>query len=174
MAKKKNNFSKFGNPQKRIAMQKAKVRKKKSSVNSLRSSVKRMFQEACNVPVVCPHLIKVDDGVWTFNQNYNNNVAINFMKRFSEDIIPYIKSGKMTTAVEHECSVALRKSGHKHPGDALTWNRFEARDITSTLAIEGRWWAMKGSEFNKAYKDIPMTFGADDVIVCDVCPEGAK
>ena len=155
-----------GNPAKRAAQMKA----AKLSTKAQRRFVSKSFQKACSRPVVIPHLTKVGDGVWTFNQNYDNNSALKFIERVIDpNFISKVKSGKMTTENQVDCVSSL--AGLVGVGEVLSWNRFQVRDETAAPVISGRWWGMKGSEFSKTYKDIPTIFDADDVIVCDVCPE---
>lgn len=167
MKKNKKMKKVSGNPQKRAEQMKAPKLSRKAQLRFVRKS----FEKACNVPVAAPLLVNLGDGLWTYSPECDNNAALNFMKLLDPNFLSIIKSGEMTTELQLHCCRGLRYSGHKHPGDALAWNRFQVNELDGKVAIRGRWWAMKGDEFNKAHKDIPMTFSADDVIVCDVCPE---
>lgn len=162
MSKKKKKMKKFGNPQKQSAYE-------KMTNKVLRSGLKKAFAKSCDVSTIVPMITKRDDECWTFSPQCNNNVSLDFMLKLDPNFMSFIKGGKMTTAAQQKLATARFRAGDKFCGDAYTWNFFEVR-VAGEKSIRGKWWGMKGEEFSKIYKDIPTTWSADGVIVCDICP----
>ena len=137
---------------------------------SKQNFVSKGFEKACNHSVDAPYITKVCDGIWVFSDERDNNVPINFMNYIDPNFISTIKSGELSSQLQVLCHKDALRVGDKRWQDVLSLNRFQISDLDGSLLIDGRWWGMKGSEFSEIYKDIPMTYGEDDVIVCDVCP----
>ena len=158
MAKKKNKFGKFGNPQKRIAMQKEKAKK-----NSHLRLAKQGFIQATNTPTFGQMATRRGDNCWVISQQFDVNAALDYLDKIDPSITKSFSEGKLATAWEVKNLIKLGRA------DELPDNRFEVR-FDGKLAFKGRWWGMKGSEANKVYESFrPLNFGDDDLVICDVC-----
>lgn len=149
---KKNNYKVSGNPQKRA--------------NEMKETlalvlVNKEFEKVCNASTGGARFLKNRGDFWTFSEEFDVNVALDFLNKIDPSIVAQFKVGELTTAEQ------LKECRKQMKGDALSNNFFEVR-LADKKAFRGKWWGMNGSEFRKVHKDIPISFTDNDLIICDV------